>query len=412
MPHAEVGRITCEIASQDTWEAARPAGADDARSYLVVTVPVSVRSGAKADADLLVTVDLCAPRGHHPPVAHAPSPASHYTDVQLTRSGSVSLKPAVVELRGELGRTQVGQELVCDVTGVGGSRLEWTVSGRRRQLPGSQEFRFLVPDRDHAYSWVEARAELRPARRLRWRTPRTPQPSPVYAPLLAPAAAQAPATLVLHEGRPATAAPVFVGRPLNLALALGPDRTFLVRSTAREGAVGVIRWSDDVDGRPGYTWLAGPTVPVLLQRDGATVASDGRPVLLESGDVLDVDGQGRLGITYAAPTEPARPTLENCLEVRVVVDGAEISTHITASDYVTIGRQHRDVDIDRPDISRSHGALELNNSGWSYVQRSSSGVASIVRNGVQVARLHRGDTATVERGDVVELTDRVALVIE
>lgn len=96
----------------------------------------------------------------------------------------------------------------------------------------------------------------------------------------------------------------------------------------------------------------------------------------------------------------------------MTVDGAEISSYTTASDYVTVGRSHRDIDIDRPDISRSHGALELDNNGWAYVHRSAAVASTIVRDGVPVARLERGDSTPVRSGDEVQLTERVSLFID
>lgn len=412
-PWAEVGRITCEAASQHTLEAAGLSGAEAARPYLAVTVPVSVRFPApRTDADLLVTAELCAPRGHHPPVACGPSPSADYTDVQLTKSGSVSVKPAVVDVRGELGRTRARQELVRDVTGVGTSRLEWTISGQRRQLPGSQEFRFLVPWPTNSCDWVEVRAELRTVRGLRPRSWRTPRPGSGHAPLLADMAPQAPATLVLHEGRTAVGRPLFVGRPLNMALVPGPDHCFLVRTTGRDGAAGVLRWSDDTDGRPGYLWLPALPGPVVLRQVGGEVRRHEQSVLLENGDVLCTDVAGPLHITYERPPDTPRRTLRNCLDLRVTVDGAEISSYTTASDYVTVGRSHRDIDIDRPDISRSHGALELDNNGWAYVHRSAAVASTIVRDGVPVARLERGDSTPVRSGDEVQLTERVSLFID
>lgn len=412
-PWAEVGRITCEVASQHTLEAAGLLGVDGARPYLAVTVPVSVRFPApRAAADLLVTAELCAPRGHKPPVAFGPSPSADYTDVQLTRSRSVSLKPPVVEVRGELGRAHASQELVRDVTGVGTSRLEWTVSGCRRQLAGSQGFRFLVPWRTNSCDWVEVRAELRTVRGLRPRSWRAPQPGSGHAPLLADTAPQAPATLVLHEGRTAGARPLFVGRPLNMTLVPGPDHCFRVRTISRESAAGVLRWSDDADGRPGYVWLPALPGPIVLERAGGEVLSHEPSILLETGDVLCTDVARPLLITYERPPDTTRRTLRNCLDLRVTVDGAEISSHTTATDYVTIGRSHRDIDIDRPDISRSHGALELDNNGWVYVHRSAAGASTIVRDGAPVARLERGDSAPVRNGDEVQLTARVSLFID
>ncbi|WP_225805591.1 FHA domain-containing protein [Streptomyces sp. NK15101] len=147
----------------------------------------------------------------------------------------------------------------------------------------------------------------------------------------------------------------------------------------------------------------------MLERAGGEVLSHERSVLLESGDVLLTGVAGSPHITYERPPDTTRQTSRNCLDLRVTVDGAEVSSYTTATGCVTIGRSHRD--IDRPDISRSHGALELDNNGWAYVHRSAAGPSAIVRDGAPVARLERGDSAPVRQGDELRLTECASLFI-
>ncbi len=395
-PEVEIGRIGCALADPPVVEAAGLGGSDGGgQCFLDVRVPVTARGVQPRDnLAVVVAVELRAPRGHRVPVAYGPRPSVEYLDIQQSASATVTVKPPMGQVGGGVNRNANRQVLVTDVTGVGTSRLEWKISGRRRQLAGSHEFRFLVRQDDFTHGWVDATAELPRARGFRWRSSPKSVVGHGFAPLLADAAPQAARTLILFQGGSTDPAPLFVGRPLDLPLSLGPDGL----SVAQVGSSGVgsVRWFDDVGGRAGYKWMH--------KSDDA--------VLLENGSVLQFRSDQYLTVSYDDQPVPGRATLRDCIDVAVVIDGVTVATHTTNSNYLTIGRIRQDISIDRPDVSRSHGALELGDNGWSYRHHSRTHDARLVRREAEATTIERDEVVCLGEGDTLQLNDRVSLVVK
>jgi hypothetical protein len=413
-PGARIGQITCEKAPQSAG-AGDGSGSADASADLRVTIPVSTAlpDSWKDRVSLTVTAVLRGPRGYPPPLASAPTPPPQYIDRRATASGSAGLTLGPAQLGGGLSRPVGAEELSEDVSGSGSSRVTWVVDGKGRELAGSYDFGFVVDEDASRYAWVEVTAELTANRgRSFFRSPVRPGEAVFAAePLLDKDAAQAGVTLTLREGSPGGL--FFVGRPLDLPLTAGPDG-FAVPRGRGAAVTGAIRWDDDAGGRAGYTWVQLAPSPVVQPGDGPPAVTGPVPVLIEPGSELRAPGGMSLTATYdiaQAPEWAAEGTLPAALDVDVVIDGAVAATHTTPSDYVTVGRSHRDICIDRPDISRSHGAFQLSAAGWTYCQQSSGGEAQVLRGDQVIARVGQDQVAAVQPGDVVRLTPKVSLVL-
>jgi hypothetical protein len=387
---------------------------DTTPAFLLVIVPVTVRASVRgADAaDLIVTAALHAPPGRHIPVALAPFPAVEYADLQQATSGSVTVKPPLAEVRGGVDRSVTRQRKLRDVAGAGSSCLEWLTTGRPKPLAGSHEFRFMVRNDESRLSWVEVTARLRAAPNTRWRRRVAPAQDTGLAPLIADTEPQANATLRLYASTSGDAEPFLIARPLELPLSFTAAGLSVASPGEQTSTVGTLRWFDDVEGRPGYTWLHRSSAAATMDGDpGARIDRD-TTVFLPDGAVLRFAPERCLRVGYDLHAQADRTTLSNCLDLQVFVDGQRISTHTTNSDYVTVGRHHRDISINRPDISRSHGVLELGKNGWSYRHKSGACDARLVRNGTVAVQIRRDDAVPVDIGDEVHLTDRVYLLIE
>jgi hypothetical protein len=97
--------------------------------------------------------------------------------------------------------------------------------------------------------------------------------------------------------------------------------------------------------------------------------------------------------------------------MEVLVHGVVVATHRTESAYVTIGRSLKDITIDRPDISRLHGVLELFDHGWSYTHQSGACDAMLMRDGEETVEVHRGSAVRIARRDTLLLNEHVSLSI-
>lgn len=233
-------------------------------------------------------------------------------------------------------------------------------------------------------------------------------------PLLDKDAAQAGVTLTLLEGSPDRGECFFVGRPLDLPLTVRPDGFAVTRGS---GAVttGTIRWDDDFGGRSGYTWVQAAPSPVVQVGEGPAAGPGMAPVLIEPGSELRGPGGMSLTATYdiaQAPEWARESTMPSALlEVDVVIDGTVAATHTTQADYITVGRSHRDISIDLPNISRLHGSFELRSDGWMYCHQSPDAEAQVLRGDRVLATVRQDGAAVVEPGDVVLLTPDVSLVL-
>lgn len=208
-----VGRIVCEFAPSD------PAKGAAAPQLLEVAIPVSVQlAHPQRGSDLLVRAELRAPFGRRGATAFLPSPSAEYSDASTTVHAGIDFSP----VSGSVNRTTNRHRLVCDVTGVGTSCLEWSVLGQDRQLAGNYEFRFLVRQVDAVLGWVEVTAELRAARGFPGLSPK-PVSGHSRAAMIDESSPQAALTLVLHEESQARQQRVFVGRPLDLPLFKTPS---------------------------------------------------------------------------------------------------------------------------------------------------------------------------------------------
>jgi len=221
-----------------------------------VTIPVSawLPDSWKDRVKLTVTAVLRSPRGYPVPVAHAPTPSAQYLDRRVTASGSAGVTVGVAQLSGGLSRPVGAEELVVDVTGNGTSRITWVIDGKGRELAGSYDFGFEVPEAANRYAWVEVTAQLQALKgRFFSRHPVLAGEAATAAePLLDKDAAQAGVTLTLLEGSPDRGERFFVGRPLDLPLTVRPDGFGVTRGSGAV-ATGTIRWDDDFGGRGGYT---------------------------------------------------------------------------------------------------------------------------------------------------------------
>jgi len=403
---AGVGQITCERASQSPGPG------------LHVTIPVSawLPDSWKDRVKLTVTAVLHSPRGYPVPVAHAPTPSAQYIDRRVSASGSAGVTVGVAQLSGGLSRPVGAEELVVDVTGNGTNRITWVIDGKGRELAGSYDFGFEVPEAANRYAWVEVTVQLKALKgRFFSRPPVLAGEAATAAePLLDKDAAQAGVTLTLLEGSPDRGERFFVGRPLDLPLTVRPDGFGVTRGS---GAVttGTIRWDDDFGGRAGYTWVQTAPSPVVQVGEGPAAGTGMAPVLIEPGSELRVPGGMSLTATYdiaQAPEWARESTMPSALlEVDVVIDGTVAATHRTQADYITVGRSHRDISIDLPNISRSHGSFELRSNGWMYCHQNPDAEAQVLRGDHVLATVRQDGAAAVEPGDVVLLTSDVSLVL-
>jgi FHA domain len=397
---AEIGQIGVERAARE------------AEARLLVTIPVStqVPRSWKDRVSLSVTAVLRVPPGFPAPVAYTPTPEPEYLDGRTTMSGSAGLAAGVVQLSGGLSRPVGAEDLVVDVTRTSTDQVTWTIDGRHRELAGSHEFGLAVDETASRFAWMEVTAQLKAlkGRSFRRQARETAPAALAVEPLIARDAPQAGTTVVLYEGDPADGHRFFVGRPLDLPLAVQGD-SFAVPRGRGAPAAGAIRWADDADGRPGYTWTQFSTAQTVK------VAGPRRPdALILPGNELGIPGGMRLTVTYdvtQAADWAVGETSGSALDVDVVIDGTVIATHTTQADYVTVGRTHRDICIDRPEISRSHGAFQFGPDGWTYCQLSSATETQVIGDGQRVTRLRQDGIAPVAPGDTVRLTPRVSLVL-
>ena len=95
------------------------------------------------------------------PVAHAPTPSAQYVDRRVSASGSAGVTVGVAQLSGGLSLPVGAEELVVDVTGNGTSRITWVIDGKGRELAGSYDFGFEVPEAANRYAWVEVTVQLK-----------------------------------------------------------------------------------------------------------------------------------------------------------------------------------------------------------------------------------------------------------
>lgn len=401
-----IGEIDCEVATSALLEDTDLVGA---ASHLMVSVPVTVRSAQpKSDLDLVVSARLHAPPGFPVPVAWAPSPSVEYADGQAATSVNVSITPGFGAVSGGVERTARRQELVSNVVGVGTRHVEWSISGRNGHVADSRKFRFFVRHDEARHSWLELTARVSPARGFLRRTSSEAEQR-VWAPLVAESSPQAAATLVLLEERDGEAARLYVGRPLDLPLSLTPEGPAVGESGAGGTVVGSFRWFDSIDGRPGFQWVQQSSARVVLGQ--GLEARPGTPVSVPDGSVLHYPGGHSLRVVYDGALTAGRPTLRETLDVRVVVDDAVVATHRTETGYVTVGRSLKDINVNRPDISRMHGAFELSDSGWSYTHLSGVGDAVLLRGGQPAVTVRRDEPVPVRSRDTVVLNEHVALSI-
>ncbi|MFJ9616183.1 hypothetical protein [Streptomyces noursei] len=402
-PTVVVGEVDCEVA---TSALLAEAGLNGAAGYLVVTVPVTVRSAPpRADLDLVVSALLHTPRGLSAPAAWAPEPSVEYAEGQSETSVKVSVTPGIGGVSGGVDRTARRKELVSDVVGVGTRRLEWTIPGRGARTAGNRTFRFFVREDEARHAWLELSAQVSPPRTLLRRTPAQAAEGRVRAPLVAESAPQAATTLVLFDGerteRDGGAAPLYIGRPLDLPLTLTPDGP-----AVGSPGIGSLRWFDSVDGRPGYQWVQQSPARVVL--DGGPEVHPGTAVFVPDGAVLRFPGGNALRVGYDGTMAAGRPTLREALGVQVLLDGTEVALHQAETRYVTVGRALKDINVNRPDISRLHGAFELTDTGWSYTHLSTA-AATHLRPPHSPTTVARDATVDVRSGDTLVLNAHVSL---
>ncbi|MEU6369929.1 hypothetical protein ABZ876_30400 [Streptomyces sp. NPDC046931] len=340
-----------------------------------------------------------------------------YIDAQATTSANVSVTPGIGTVGGGVNRTTSRQELVSNVVGIRTNHLEWTIPGRRSAVAGSREFRFFVRQDEALYSWLELTAGMRASRGFMRRASSEPAEQRVWVPLVAESSPQAGVTLVLlegqHEGRGGEAARFYLGRPLDLPLFMTADGPAVGRPDDGTTVVGTFRWFDSIDGRPGFQWIQKSSNCVVSVVSGEGQGVRIRPdttVFVPDGSVLRFPGTRSLRVLYDGELTAGGLTLQDALDVSVVVDDAVVTTHRTESNYVTIGRSLKDISISRPDISRTHGALELSDDGWSYTHLSGAGNAVLLR-GDEAVDVRRDAVVLVQRHDTVVLNDHVSLSI-
>jgi len=395
-----VGQIVCEFALSD------PAKATATPQHLEVAIPVSVQLvHPQRGSDLVVRAELRAPFGRRGASAFLPSPSAEYDDASTMVHAGIDFSP----VSGSVSRTTNRQKLVCDVTGVGTSCLEWSVLGQDRQLAGNYEFRFMVRQDDAVLGWVEVTAELHAARGFPGLSPK-PVSGRSHAPMIADSSPQAALTLVLHDERDARQPRVFVGRPLDLPLFKTSAGLAVGQAAPGAEAIGTMRWFDDVDGRPGYQWIQrSPELASLTGAPGDEI-QPGQSAFLENDATLHLPS-GPLRVSYDGDYTAGPSTVKDALEVQVVVDQGTIADYTTGSSYVTVGRMRKDISIDRPDVSREHGNLELSGGDWSYTHQSKTHEAALLRNGDQEIPVPQGTSIRVGHGDTLRLNDHVSLII-
>ncbi|WP_179892296.1 hypothetical protein [Streptomyces sp. rh34] len=422
VPRAVIGEIDCDVATSSMLEKAGLTGAArEASRHLVVSVPVTVRSvQAKSDLELVVSARLHSPRGCPTPVACAPSPAAESIAIPTVSSATVSVAPGIGTVGGGLNRTTNRQEVVSDVTGIGTDHLRWSIPGKHGVLAGSQEFRFFVRQDEVRHGWLEVTAWVNASRGLLRRGPSEPAVQRVWVPLVADSAPQAGATLDLleeprapqgrREERDGETVRHYLGRPLDLPISLTPHGP-AVGGTDEDGTVvGAFRWFDSVDGRPGFQWVQKSPDRIVLGEGQGTGIRPGTTVFLPNESLLRLPDGRSLRVLYADGSATGRPTLQEALDVSVVVDEAVVATYRTESNYVTIGRSLKDISVNRPDISRTHGTLELSDDGWLYTHLSGARDAVLLR-GDETVVVRRDAVVPVRRHDTLVLNDHVSLTI-
>lgn len=408
-PGPEIGRVTCgSFPQHPELDSASTSAYQSSFMQVNIPVAVSVSDSWKDRASLSVIVTIFSLPGCPVPVAYTPSPSGEYLGGGGTATASASISAGIAQVQGGLQRPFGRQELATDVTGVATRQLEWRVRGGQRPLAGSYDFRFMVDPDACRYAWLEVTAQVQATSMFRQRMAPGASASAVV-PLIAEDAAQAGATLFLHEDKPEPGNLLFVGRPLNLPLAAGPDGVTVASDRSGPGA---IRWADDADGGPGYLWVQ-TSAATVMTGDGTQIVP-GASVVLAPGAELRFGTGPCLTVTYNRGSPPAWAaigTLGSVLEVDVVVGGEVTAHHTTEADYVTVGRSHRDICIDRPDISRMHGVLELGKDGWSYCHKSTAAPAHLRSGGAAVKTINRDDQVRIGPGDVLQLTQAVSLVL-
>lgn len=395
-----VGQIVCDFASSE------PTKGDAAAQHLEVVIPVSLQlAHPQRGSDLVVRAELRAPFDRRGAAAFLPSPSAEYNDASTMVRAGINFSP----VSGSVNRTRNRQKLVCDVTGVGTSCLEWSILGQDRQLAGNYEFRFLVRQEDAVLGWVEVTVELRAARGFPGLSPK-PVSGYSYSPMIADSSPQAAMTLVLHDERDARQPRVFVGRPLDLPLFKTPGGLAVGQAASGAEVIGSIRWFDDVEGRPGYRWVQrSPEFANLTGIPGDEIPT-GHSAFLENDSTLHLPS-GRLRVAYDGVYTAGPSTMKDALDVQVVIDEGTVASYTTESSYVTVGRSRKDISIDRPDVSREHGNLELSGGDWSYTHQSKTHDAALLRNGDQEIPIHWGSSIRVGHGDTLRLNDHVSLII-
>ena len=395
-----VGQIVCEFAPSD------PAKGAATPQHLEVAIPVSVQlAHPQRGSDLVVRAELRAPFGRRGAAAFLPSPSAEYNDASTIVHAGIDFSP----ISGSVNRTTKRQKLLCDVTGVGTSCLEWSVLGQDRQLAGNYELRFLVRQDEAALGWVEVTAELHASRGFPGLSPR-PVSGHSRAPIIADSSPQAAMTLILYDKGDDRQPQAFVGRPLDLPLFKTPAGLTVGPAAPGTEAIGTMRWFDDVDGRPGYQWIQrSPELASLTGAPGDEI-QPGHSAFLENDSTLHLPS-ARLHVSYDGVYTAGPSTVKDALEVQVVVDQETVASYTTESGYVTIGRSRKDISIDRPDVSREHGNLELSGGDWSYTHQSKTHDTALLRNGDQEIPIRWGTSIRVSHGDTLRLNDHVSMII-
>lgn len=396
-----MGQVVCDLASAE-W----PGGASTAQ-YLEVAIPVSVRLGQPKRSDLVVRAELRAPLGRRAAVGFVPSPTTAYDDASTTIHAGIDFAP----FGGSVDSTSRRQRLVCDVTGVGTSRLEWSILGEDRPLAGNYEFRLRVRQEDAVFGWVEVTAELHAGRALPGFSLK-PVSGQACAPLVADSSPQAAMTLILHDADDLEAKRTFVGRPLDLAFSTSPGGLAVGHARPDAEVIGSIRWFDSVEGRPGYQWVQkSPTLASLGTAPGQEIPQ-GKTEFLDDDCILHLPTGHRLRVAYDGEYAAGPATVKDALDIQVVVDEVTVAEYTTESTYLAVGRSRKDISIDRPDVSREHGCLELSGSGWSYTHQSRTHDAALLRADNPEVPIRAGSTVGVDHGDTLRFNDHVSLVIK
>jgi hypothetical protein len=397
-----VGQVVCDLASSASSE-----GAPAAR-YLEVVIPVSVRlAHPKRGSDLVVRAELRAPFDRRAAPAFVPSPSAEYDDASTTIRAGIDFAP----VSGSVEVTASRQRLACDVTGVGTCCLEWSISGEDRQLAGNYEFRFLVRQQDAVFGWLEVTAELHAARGFPGLSPK-PVSGYSCSPVVADSSPQAAMTLVLRDESDPRAPWVFVGRPLDLPLSKSPGGLAVGHAAPGAEVIGSIRWFDSVEGRPGYQWVQKSSALASLSGTPGEEIQPGERAFLEDDSILHLPTGRRLRVAYDGVYTSGPATVKDALDIQVVIDDVTVAGYTTESSYLTVGRIRKDISINRPDVSREHGSLELFDDGWSYAHQSGTHDAALLRDGAKQVLIPCGSSVRVGRGDTIRFNDHVSLVIK